>query len=114
MTSYLITCPLYQKKIFRFKVFQCKISDQMSYLGTLYANFENFRKMKFQWERIFIQPHLFYESSSNFQSENAFDLTNKMNIKMRGLQQCIKNCSRCVSQTNKKWKIFQKLKKYIL
>ena len=46
MTSYLITCSLYQK-MSRFKVFQYKISDRMSHLGALYDNFEIFRKKIF-------------------------------------------------------------------
>ena len=80
MTSYLITCSLYQK-MSRFKVFQYKISDRMSYLGALYDNFEIFRKKNFQWERIFENRGAVREISTDFQSENGFELTIYRRIK---------------------------------
>ena len=43
LTSYLLTCSLNQK-MSRFKVFQYEIYDRMSCLGTLYINFDIFRK----------------------------------------------------------------------
>ena len=80
MTSYLITCSLYQK-MSRFKVFQYKISDRMSYLGALYDNFEIFRKKIFQWGRIFENQGAVREISTDFQSENGFELTKDRRIK---------------------------------
>ena len=47
--AYNVTCYL----LSRYKVFQQEIPDRMSYTRTLYDHFENFRKIKFQWERIF-------------------------------------------------------------
>ena len=49
MTSYLLTCSLYEK-MSRFKVFQYEISDRISYWRTLYDNFEIFRKKIFNGE----------------------------------------------------------------
>ena len=74
MTSYLLTCSLYQK-MSRFKVFQYEISDRMSHLAALYDNFEIFRKKKFQWERIFENRGAVCKISTDFQSENGFELT---------------------------------------
>ena len=62
-------------KMTRFKVFQYKISDRMSHLGALYDNFEIFRKKIFQWERIFENRGAVREISTDFQSENGFELT---------------------------------------
>ena len=47
------------KKISRCNVFQYENPDRMRYLRTLYDHFENFRKIKFQWERIFEKPLAF-------------------------------------------------------
>ena len=68
----------------RYKVFQNEIPGRMSYLRSVYNNFENFRKIKFQWERIFKKPMAFCEFSLNFQSENGFELTKDRRIEMRG------------------------------
>ena len=65
----------------RFKVFQYKISDRMSHLGALYDNFEIFRKKNFQWERIFENRGAVREISTDFQSENGFELTKDRRIK---------------------------------
>ena len=65
----------------RFKVFQYKISDRMSHLGALYDNFEIFRKKIFQWERIFENRGAVREISTDFQSENGFQLTQHRRIK---------------------------------
>ena len=81
MPSYLITCSLYQKKMSRFKVFQYKLSDRMSHLGALIDNFEIFPKKIFQWERIFENRGAIREISTDFQSENGFELTIYMRIK---------------------------------
>ena len=80
MTSYLLTCSLYQK-MSRFKVFQYEISDRMSYSRTLYDNFEIFRKKIFQWGRIFENRGAVREISTDFQSENGFELTKDRRIK---------------------------------
>ena len=48
---YLLTYSFYQK-MFRFKVFQYKISNRMSYLRALYDNFEIFNGKKFHWDII--------------------------------------------------------------
>ena len=47
----------------------------MSYSRTLYDNFEIFRKKIFQWERIFENRGAVREISTDFQSENGFELT---------------------------------------
>ena len=47
----------------------------MSHLGVLYDNFEIFRKKKFQWGRIFKNRGAVCEISTDFQSENGFELT---------------------------------------
>ena len=83
MTSYLLTCLFYQK-MSRYNVVQYEIPDQMSYLRTLYDHFENFRKIKFQWERIFEKTLAFCEFSLDLQSENGFELTKDRRIEMRG------------------------------
>ena len=57
-----------------YNVFQYKISHRMSYLGALYENFEIFRKKNFQWERIFENRGSAREISTDFQSENGFEL----------------------------------------
>ena len=80
MTSYLLTCSLYQKRA-RFKVFQYEISDRMSYSRTLYDNFEIFRKNFFQWGRIFENRGAVREISTDFQYENGFELTKDSRIK---------------------------------
>ena len=82
MTSYLLTCSLYQK-MSRFKVFQYEISDRMSYSRTLYDNFKNFRK-KIQWKRVFEKPLASCKFSSDFKSESGFDLAKEWKIEMRG------------------------------
>ena len=56
----------------------------MRYLRSLYDHFENFRKINFQWERIFEKPLDFCEFSLDFQSENGFELTKYRRIEMRG------------------------------
>ena len=73
MTPYLLTCYFY-RKMSRYNVFQYKISDRMSYLTALYDNFEIFRKKNFQWERIFENRGAVREISTDFQSENGFEL----------------------------------------
>ena len=50
--SYPDICSFYQKN-YRYNVFQYEIPDRISYLKILVNNFENFRKIKFKWERIF-------------------------------------------------------------
>ena len=70
MTSYLLTCSLY-RKMSRFKVFQYEIVDRMSYLTTLYDNFEIFQKKNFQWGRIFENRGDVCEISTDFQTENV-------------------------------------------
>ena len=64
----------------RYNVFQYKISDRMSYLGALYDNFEIFRKKKFQWGRVFENRGPVREISTDFQSENGFELTKDRRI----------------------------------
>ena len=68
----------------RYNVFEFKIPDRMSFLKSLYDHFENFRKIKFQWEIILEKPTVFCEFSLDFQFENGFDLTKNMRIEMRG------------------------------
>ena len=82
MAPYLIRCLFYQK-MSRYNVFQYGIPVRMSYKRTLYDHLENFRKIKFQWERIFEKPLAFCEFSLDFQSENVFELTKDRRIKMR-------------------------------
>ena len=69
MTPYLLTCYFY-RKMSRYNVFQYR----MSYLGALYDNFETFRK-KIQWEGIFENRGAVPEISTDFRSENGFELT---------------------------------------
>ena len=68
----------------RYNVFQYEIPDRMSYLRTHYNHFENFRKIKFQWEGISEKPLAFCEFLLDSQSENGFDLTKHMRIEIRG------------------------------
>ena len=83
ITSSLLTCSFYQK-MSRYNVFQYETPDQMSYLKTLHESFENFQKIKLQWERIFEKLLTCSEFSLNFQSENGFELTKDGRIEMRG------------------------------
>ena len=80
MTSYLLTCSFY-RKVLRYNVFKYKISDRMSYLTALYDNFEIFVKKKIQWGRIFKNREAVCEISTDFQSENGFQLTKPKRIK---------------------------------
>ena len=50
----------------------------MSYLRTLHDNFEIFRKIEFQWGKIFENRRALREISIDFQSENGFKLTKHM------------------------------------
>ena len=63
--------------------------DRMSYLRTLYGHFENFRKIKFQGERIFEKPLAFCEFSPDFLSESGFALTKDRRVEIRGSLQSI-------------------------
>ena len=83
MASYFLTGSFYQK-MSRYNVFQYEIPNRMSYKRTLYDHFENFRKIKYQWETIFEKPLAFCEFSLDFQSENGFDLTKDRRIEMKG------------------------------
>ena len=67
-----------------YKVFQYKIPDQMRYSRTRYDHFENFRKIKFQWEGISEKPLAFCEFLLDSQSENGFDLTKDTRIEIGG------------------------------
>ena len=71
----------------RFKVFQYEISDRI--MQTLYDIFEKNIRMKFQLERIFEEPTAFCEFSSNFKSENGFEVSKDRRIKLRGPLHCI-------------------------
>ena len=51
MTSYLLPCLLYQT-IHKGKAFQYEIFDRMKYFWAIYDNFENFRIIQFQCERV--------------------------------------------------------------
>ena len=50
----------------RYNVYQYEIPDRMSYLRTLHNHFEIFRKIKYQWERIFENPWAFASFPSIF------------------------------------------------
>ena len=67
-----------------YNVFQYEILDRMSFLRTLYDHFESFRKIKFQWKRIFEKPLALRKFSTDFQSESGFDLTKKNEIRNEG------------------------------
>ena len=41
------------KKFLLYNVFQYEIPDRMSHLRTLCSHFKNFRKFKFQWDKIY-------------------------------------------------------------
>ena len=71
----------FYQKMSRYNVFQYKISDRMSYLGALYDNFEFFLKKIFQWERNFENRGAVREISTDFQSENGFELTKDRRIR---------------------------------
>ena len=71
----LNTYPLYQKTS-RFKVFQFKISDQMSFLRAPFDNFEISRK-KFE-NRGAVRKY-----KTDFQSENGLKLTKYRGINFR-------------------------------
>ena len=70
-------------KISCYNVFQYGIHDGMSYFRALDDNFENFRKIQFQWVRIFKKRLAFCEFSLNFESENGFEITKDRRIEMR-------------------------------
>ena len=53
----------------------------MGYLTALDDNFEIFRKKNFQWGRIFENRGAVREISTDFQSENGFELTKDGRIK---------------------------------
>ena len=55
----------------RYNVFQYEIPDRVSYERTLYDHFENFRKIKFQWLRIFEKTLAFCEFLLDFQLKNG-------------------------------------------
>ena len=72
----------FYQKMSCYNVFKYKISDQMSYLTAPYDNFEEmFRKKFFQWGRIFENRGAVREISTDFQSENGFQLTKHRRIK---------------------------------
>ena len=83
MASNLLACSFYQK-MSRYNVFQYENPDRTSYLRTLYDHFENFGKIKFQWEGISEKPLAFCEFSLGSQYENSFDLTKDRGIEMTG------------------------------
>ena len=82
----------YQKRL-RYNIFQYEIPDRMSYLKTLYDNFESFRQKIFKRERMFQKPLAFCEFSPDFQSGSGFDLTKDRRIEMRGPRPALKKKS---------------------
>ena len=87
MTLYVLTCSFYQKTS-RSKVFPYEVPVWMNCSRTFYNHFENFRKIKFQWERIFEKPLAFCEFSLYFQFENGFELTKDRRTEIRGSFWC--------------------------
>ena len=82
MTLYVLTCSFYQKTS-RSKVFPYEIPVWMNCSRTFYNHFENFRKIKFQWEIIFKIPPVFFQCLLNFQFENGFELPKNKRIEIR-------------------------------